>query len=535
MRIRTFLVVVCLLSSALVSAQQAEPEPPPAPQFPEIVIETAPPSPAAAPASAEQESEAARRDRLTAQSQALRPGNVATNLSLGTGDPDLTATLGTSTSGSSFTIFSSSSLPLLKVRGDGRVGIGTSTPQEFMEVVRNGTGGTFLRVTNSDTTAGVDSYSGFQLAEGTTKRAQIASLNSGSNTTPNGLQIWNYANGPMMFATNGAERARIHADGTMIVGSTSQPGARFAALESRDAAIALQAASTPTVDANTTQHDTVANFQSIPVIASGVLNSGGNTALALRAAVQSTGTNTYTRGLYVESGVQPGHAGAVTSAYGIQVGFLTGTGGTVSNAYGLYISDVPSSNAWGVYQVNTGDQNFFAGQVRIGSTNLAVTRSDVKLHVTGGAHFTGTVSGGNIQATYQDVAEWVPATTDLTPGTVVVLNGARNNEVMASSTPYDTMVAGVVSEQPGLSLGIPGEGKEQIATTGRVKVRVDARTAPIRVGDLLVTSPIAGTAMKSEPMDINGRKFHQPGTIIGKALEPLESGVGEILVLLSMQ
>jgi hypothetical protein len=31
------------------------------------------------------------------------------------------------------------------------------------------------------------------------------------------------------------------------------------------------------------------------------------------------------------------------------------------------------------------------------------------------------------------------------------------------------------------------------------------------------------------------RSFHQPGTIIGKALEPLASGKGEILVLLSLQ
>jgi hypothetical protein len=153
----------------------------------------------------------------------------------------------------------------------------------------------------------------------------------------------------------------------------------------------------------------------------------------------------------------------------------------------------------------------------------------------GDAHFVGTVTGANIRATYQDVAEWVPATTDLEPGTVVVLNTARNNEVMASATSYDTRVAGVVSAQPGLSLGIEGKGKEQIATYGRVKVKVDATRSPIAVGDLLVTSATPGTAMRSEPVDINGRSFHQPGTIIGKALEPLAGGVGEILVLLSMQ
>jgi hypothetical protein len=175
------------------------------------------------------------------------------------------------------------------------------------------------------------------------------------------------------------------------------------------------------------------------------------------------------------------------------------------------------------------------GNVVIGSVPSTTDLGARKLYVSGDAHFVGTVSGGNIQATYQDVAEWVPSTTDLEPGTVVILNTTRNNEVMASVSPYDTSVAGVVSAQPGLSLGIPGEGKEQVATTGRVKVRVDARTSPIAIGDLLVTSALPGTAMKSEPMDINGRRFHQPGTIIGKALEPLDGGVGEILVLLSMQ
>jgi hypothetical protein len=74
-----------------------------------------------------------------------------------------------------------------------------------------------------------------------------------------------------------------------------------------------------------------------------------------------------------------------------------------------------------------------------------------------------------------------------------------------------------------------------VATTGRVKVKVDATRAPVKVGDLLVTSDREGYAMKSEPVMVGGRKMHSPGTIVGKALEPLAGGTGEILVLLSLQ
>ena len=40
--------------------------------------------------------------------------------------------------------------------------------------------------------------------------------------------------------------------------------------------------------------------------------------------------------------------------------------------------------------------------------------------------------------------------------------------------------------------------------------------------------------MASEPIEVNGRQFHQPGTILGKALESLAEGEGEILVLLTL-
>lgn len=165
-----------------------------------------------------------------------------------------------------------------------------------------------------------------------------------------------------------------------------------------------------------------------------------------------------------------------------------------------------------------------------GNVGIGTTSPTKKLDVNGDINVSG-----NINAKYQDVAEWVPATETMAPGTVVVLNPEKSNEVMPATRAYDTTVAGVVSTNPGLTLGERSASKAQIATLGRVRVKASATGQPIQIGDLLVTSGKSGLAMKSEPMEIRGRAFHQPGTIIGKALEPLGSGEGEILVLLSLQ
>ena len=107
--------------------------------------------------------------------------------------------------------------------------------------------------------------------------------------------------------------------------------------------------------------------------------------------------------------------------------------------------------------------------------------------------------------------------------------------MIASSQAYDTRVAGVISERPGIVLGEGGDNKVLVATTGRVRLTVDASKGPIQIGDLLVASDTPGVAMKSQPINVGGVQIHRPGTLVGKALEPLAKGQGKILVLLSLQ
>ena len=66
-----------------------------------------------------------------------------------------------------------------------------------------------------------------------------------------------------------------------------------------------------------------------------------------------------------------------------------------------------------------------------------------------------------------------------------------------------------------------------VALAGVVSCKVDATYGAIRPGDLLVTSPTPGHAMRAEvPL---------PGTMLGKALEPLDEGTGTIDVLVMLR
>lgn len=85
---------------------------------------------------------------------------------------------------------------------------------------------------------------------------------------------------------------------------------------------------------------------------------------------------------------------------------------------------------------------------------------------------------------------------------------------------------GTVASDPhvvGVATGPVADGQAPVATYGVAACRVDASFGPVAAGDLLAVSPTPGHAMRAMGVDA--------GTILGKALEPLEAGAGTIKVL----
>jgi len=142
---------------------------------------------------------------------------------------------------------------------------------------------------------------------------------------------------------------------------------------------------------------------------------------------------------------------------------------------------------------------------------------------------------GDIRLVNADCAEDfdIAGTKQMEPGTVMVLD--TEGALQQSQHAYDTRVAGVISGASGYKPGIvldrqqSQRNRQPLALMGKVYCKVDAQYSAVNVGDLLTTSPTLGHAMKADdPL----KAF---GSVIGKALRPLQTGQGMIPILVVLQ
>ena len=109
------------------------------------------------------------------------------------------------------------------------------------------------------------------------------------------------------------------------------------------------------------------------------------------------------------------------------------------------------------------------------------------------------------------------ATRATEAGEIVSLDPVHPGTAVRSSTPGEALIVGCALAS--------GDGAIAIATAGVALCRVDASTASIDVGDLLIASSIEGHAMKHDGTV-------PKAAILGRAVDPLPVGAGLIRVLL---
>jgi hypothetical protein len=176
--------------------------------------------------------------------------------------------------------------------------------------------------------------------------------------------------------------------------------------------------------------------------------------------------------------------------------------------------------------------------------------TDVEFRVYGNGNVT---ADGTFTPSGADLAEMIAVASGASTvgsGDVLVIDRETTRSVVRSTTARSTLVAGIYSTKPGFIGGERdwdrpvgmGEGEGggytlldmasefdeiPMAVVGIVPCKVSAENGPIRPGDLLVTSATPGHAMRDGAPVV--------GTVLGKALEPLESGTGSIRVLVTLQ
>jgi hypothetical protein len=177
-----------------------------------------------------------------------------------------------------------------------------------------------------------------------------------------------------------------------------------------------------------------------------------------------------------------------------------------ANQPGLRIDSSAGTNALEIYNTEGGQNLIF----RVERT-------------TGNVYADGSFTGNGA-----DVAERIDVSEAVEPGDVVEIDPDNPGKFRKAREALSTRVAGVISTAPGVVLGNKSaehnDARPILALAGRVPVKVTAKYGAIAVGDLLVSSPIPGYAMKCP------EKSQCIGAVIGKALEPLAEGVGVIEV-----
>jgi hypothetical protein len=210
------------------------------------------------------------------------------------------------------------------------------------------------------------------------------------------------------------------------------------------------------------------------------------------------------------------------------------------NALFAWTPNFSNGRAARLVNFNTGNTNPVLTVEQHSNGSIAVFKSGnpgtvnvARINAAGRGFFNGgTQTGG---ADIAESFETIGLTSNYEPGDILIISTTKDRAVEKSSTPYSSLVAGVYATKPGVLLTeehIDSDLKGQVpmGVIGVLPTKVCLEGGVISRGDLLVTSSIAGVAMKADPDKV------KIGQVLGKALQPYNNqSVGKINVLVSVK
>jgi hypothetical protein len=217
-------------------------------------------------------------------------------------------------------------------------------------------------------------------------------------------------------------------------------------------------------------------------------------------------------------------------------GQTRGLYGAAGSSYGLYAT---SLNWYGVYgHTNRPDNNYgFFTPDNLYALNINMA----------GALMNVAQNGGDEALEPGDVVLFSGISQPLST------NGSPVIQVARATTANSQAVAGVVVSRfnievtadedsdpaPGLEVTpagpVPPGEYLLLVVHGPAQVKASALNGVLQPGDLLSTAATAGVAAKAEMVTLSGVEIAVPGTILGKALEPVAAGQTMIYVFVTLQ